>query len=316
MLIYLLFLNCEKRKMTFKPPNAARRLHAIGPVEELSETLRLAFDPSTDFEPIPIPNPNDWLAMHLEPGQTFNDFFKLKPKRPNSFKCRIYLQPFGDFSKGRSPSIERLWAYAAAYFKMDVEVLSPLTLSDYQVTTRINPFTRKRQILTKDVLDLLRKRLPEDGFCILALTMEDLYPQPSWNFCFGQASLVHRVGVFSFARYDPAFFGGERELNYQKILLWRSCKVLTHEAAHMFGLSHCIFFKCVINGSNHLEESDARPMHLCPVCLRKLHFSIQFDVLDRYRQLLLFYKTVRFEKEAQWVSNRLKNISHDLNPSF
>ncbi len=299
--------------MGFKPPNAARRRHAIGSVEGLSETLRLAFDPSSDFEPIPIPNPNDWLAMHLEPGQTFNDFIKLKPKQPNALQCKIYLQPFGDFPKGRSPSIERLWAYAAAYFKMDVKVLSPLTLSDFQVTTRINPFTRKRQILTKDVLDLLRKRLPDDGFCILALTMEDLYPQPSWNFCFGQASLVHRVGVFSFARYDPAFLGGERELNYQRILFWRSCKVMTHETAHMFGLSHCIFFKCVLNGSNHLEESDARPMHLCPVCLRKLHSSIQFDVLDRYHQLLRFYQALDFDKEAQWVSNRLKKISQNSN---
>lgn len=294
--------------MAFKPPNSTRRLQAIGSVEELSETLRLAFDPSTNFDPIPTPNSNDWLAIHLETGQTFNDFIKLKPKQPNTRQFRIYLQPFGDFPKGRSPSVERLRTYTAAFFQMDVEVLSPLTLSDYNVTTRINPFTRKRQILTKDVLDLLRKRLSDDEFCILALTMEDLYPQSSWNFCFGHVSLVHCVGIFSFARYDPAFFGGERELNYQRILFWRSCKVLTHEIAHMFGLSHCIFFKCVLNGSNHLEESDARPMHLCPVCLRKLHFSIQFDVLDRYRQLLRFYQTEGFEKEAQWVSNRLRNI--------
>jgi archaemetzincin len=35
--------------------------------------------------------------------------------------------------------------------------------------------------------------------------MEDLYPDPAWNFVFGQASLRERVEVFSFARYDPAF---------------------------------------------------------------------------------------------------------------
>jgi archaemetzincin len=33
--------------------------------------------------------------------------------------------------------------------------------------------------------------------------MEDLYPEPSWNFVFGQASLNERVGVYSFARYGP-----------------------------------------------------------------------------------------------------------------
>ena len=87
--------------------------------------------------------------------------------------------------------------------------------------------------------------------------MDDLYPEPSWNFVFGQASLGERVGVYSFARYDPAFYGEKRGEDYEKVLLWRSCKVLVHETAHMFGLRHCIYFKCVLNGSNHLKESDS-----------------------------------------------------------
>ena len=66
-----------------------------------------------------------------------------------------------------------------------------------------------------------------------------------------------------------------------------------------------------MNGSNLLQESDARPMHLCPVCLRKLQFSIGFDVVDRYRKLLIFYQKVGFEQEARWVSNRLKRILGD-----
>ena len=59
--------------------------------------------------------------------------------------------------------------------------------------------------------------------------MIDLYPQESWNYVFGQASLRDRVGVFSFARYDPAFFGGERAEGWQTLMLKRSCKVLAHE---------------------------------------------------------------------------------------
>jgi len=43
-----------------------------------------------------------------------------------------------------------------------------------------------------------------------------------------------------------------------------------------------------MNGSNHLAESDARPLHLCPVDLRKLQWSIGFDVVERYRRLLDF----------------------------
>ena len=144
-----------------------------------------------------------------------------------------------------------------------------------------------------------------------AITMEDLYPDPSWNFVFGQASLRDRVGVFSFARYDPAFYGEERGKDYQEILVRRTCKVLAHEIGHMFSLQHCIFFKCVMNGSNHLQESDARPLTLCPVCLRKLQFSIGFDVVDRYRKLLDFYQRAGFDPETQWVARRLKKIVGD-----
>lgn len=50
----------------------------------------------------------------------------------------------------------------------------------------------------------------------------------------------------------------------------RFLQVMTHEVCHMFGLKHCIWMQCLMNGSNHLEESDRRPPHLCPVCLRKL----------------------------------------------
>lgn len=103
----------------------------------------------------------------------------------------------------------------------------------------------------------------------------------------------------------------KREKDYEKILLRRSCKVLAHETGHMFGLKHCIYFKCALNGSNHLKESDSRPMHLCPVCLRKLQYGIGFDVVSRYRNLLQFYRKFGFEEETQWVIKRLRWIIED-----
>ena len=36
------------------------------------------------------------------------------------------------------------------------------------------------------------------------------------------------------------------------LTLRRSCKVLAHEACHMFGIEHCVWFRCLMNGSNHL----------------------------------------------------------------
>ena len=139
-------------------------------------------------------------------------------------------------------------------------------------------------------------------------TMEDLYPDPHWNFVFGQASLRDRVGVISFARYDPVFYGESRGSQYHQLFQWRSAKVLVHETAHMFSLAHCIYFKCVMNGSNHLQESDSRPMSLCPVCLRKLQSSILFDVVARYHLLRQFCSNVGFVDERDWVTRRLKKI--------
>jgi archaemetzincin len=138
--------------------------------------------------------------------------------------------------------------------------------------------------------------------------MEDLYPDPAWNFVFGQASPRDRVGVFSFARYNPEFYGEKAFPDHQENFLQRCCKVLAHETAHMFGLMHCIYFHCLENGSNHLQESDRRPFHFCPVCLRKLQYSIGFDVVDRYEHLAEFHGRVGFQDQADWVRRRLEEV--------
>jgi archaemetzincin len=215
----------------------------------------------------------------------------------------------GKFAEDEAPALARLRRFASAFFGMEVGVLPTVDLARSAITTRRNPYTRNTQLLTGDILALLRRRLPEDAYALLGITMEDLYPDPSWNFVFGQASLRHRVGVYSFARYDPRFYVETAPDEGQALLLRRSCKVLAHETAHMFGIQHCIYFRCLMNGSNHLAESDARPLHLCPVDLRKLYESVGFDVLDRYRRLLEFSQEVGFEDEARWLRRRITFIA-------
>lgn len=295
--------------MRFKPPGLDKQWQAIGNLNGLEEKLRKIFDPQFNFHPIPPPQPGDWLAVYPEAGQTFAEYIKSCPPRPTSTRCQIYLQPLGEFPAERSPALEILRDYGNIYFCLPIEILSALDFKNLSVTTRKNPFTGKQQILTTDLLNILINRLPHDAFSLLAITMEDLYPEPSWNFVFGQASLRHRVGVFSFARYDPAFYGQPRGKDYLHLLLKRSCKVLVHEIGHMFSLPHCIYFRCVMNGSNHLKESDSRPLHLCPVCLRKLYFNIGFNIEKRYEKLFNFYQHHGFNEEAEWVSQRFKRIS-------
>ncbi len=168
------------------------------------------------------------------------------------------------------------------------------------------PGLRRRQLLTGDLLDLLRANLPEHAFCYVGVTMEDLYPGPDWNYVFGQASLRDRVAVYSFVRYFPEFWG--EELSDSTLVMRRSLKVLAHETAHAFGLRHCTARLCVMNGSNHLEESDSRPLHLCPQDLRKLQWSVGFDVHERYRRLADLYLELGLVDDARWIDRRLEHI--------
>ena len=223
--------------LDFKPPGPAEQQRAIGSTKQLPVAFRRALLPEDNFLPIRMPKAGDWLASHPEAGQTFDDFRDSRSNRPDRRRNKIYLQPYGEFSKDKSPSLKQLQGYAAAYFAMEVMlVLPPQTFNTHDLTTRINSSTGRRQLLSADVLALLKKDLPDDAFCLLAITMKDLYPDPSWNYVFGQASLRARVGVFSFAGYHPAFYGGKEGKDSQKLLLRRSGRVLVHETAHMFGL--------------------------------------------------------------------------------
>ena len=78
-----------------------------------------------------------------------------------------------------------------------------------------------------------------------------------------------------------------------------------HETCHLFCLSHCVYYSCAMNGSNHLEEATRRPMFLCPICLLKLKTSgPDFDMKGRYIEMLQFFQKVEdenFVKAAHWL---------------
>jgi len=294
--------------MQFIVPDAAQRLGAAGPVSGLPETLRHALDPRDDFQPIAKPGSADWLAHHAETGQTFEQFLRARPNRPDKHRRTLYLLPLGNFGQGDALPLDELVRFTAVFFAGEARGLPPLDITRLRVASRRNPSTGQLQLLTSDLLDLLRNSLPDDAFALLGITMIDLYPDPHWNFVFGQASLSDRVGVYSFARYDPKFYGGAPAGNSRRLMLRRSCKVLAHETGHMFGIEHCIWYRCAMNGSNHLAEADARPIHLCPVDLRKLQWSVGFDVVGRYRQLREFDLQMGFDGEARWLEKRIRFI--------
>lgn len=293
----------------FERPSENARLNAIGNVYEESEFVRELFRPDADFAPIATPRRGDWLMFHREPGQTFDEYRYAGFARADEKRHTIYLLPLGEFPPDEAPPLERLREYAAAFFQTEVKVLPAYFPHDLEFDPRENEFTHKRQRLTRAILGWLHPRVPADALCLLAITMDDLYPDPKWNFVFGEATLEDRVGVYSFARYDPAFFGEKRSEAWRDVALRRAAKILAHETAHMFGLYHCIYFDCVVNGANSLEESDAQPLHACPVCLRKLRHALRFDPIARYRRLQEFYRAQKWFEDADWVERQLKRVN-------
>jgi archaemetzincin len=305
--------HADTRLAPFEVPNQRSRIDAIGPLDGLAPELQRAFTPDEQFAPIPTPTSRDWLAQHRESGQTYPEFARENPNRPNQQRSKIYFQPIGEFPPESSPDLNLLESFASAYFGLSVETLPAVEVNQRMIKIR-DRGVQPRQLLSTDVLRWLETRLPDDAYCLLAITMEDLYPDASWNFVFGQASLRDRVGVYSFVRYSPEFNGVPRNAATESLMLVRSCKVLAHETTHMFGVNHCVYFHCLLNGSNSMRETDEQPMHLCPMCLRKLQSSAQFDVVKRYETLLEFSNQAKWTDESAWLKNRIDFIQMNHQP--
>ena len=315
-LIVLLVVACGSDERVHKrdtkpepapPEKVEPRVAAIGSTSHLSPELQRAFDPNGDYVPMPTPRPGEWLAEHPEKPQSYDAFLNQDTRIPVAPRNVIYLLPIGDFPPS-APPLPALTKIVHAFFMLEVRVLPAVAVKDVAAKTRIHPSTKKRQLLAPDVLAWLTKRLPDDAFGLVAITMEDLYPEESWNFVFGMASLRERVGVQSFARQDPAFFGDPREDGWQQLALRRATWTLVHEIAHMFGLTHCTYWSCVVAGSNHQAEADSRPLHPCPVCLRKLHSSIKFDPAAREEALAKVLRELGITDEAEWSERRVQWI--------
>lgn len=268
------------------------------PLAEVPEAERCYF---SDFgvEKMPTPRPGDWLSEHRESGQTYTQFARFRQARPQG--NTIYLRPVGDMQGKFEPAR----AYCEVFFQRPVRGLAELPAGK----SRINASTEKRQLLVSDLVARMRPEFPADGLCQVAITNDDLYPQESWNYVFGQAWITQGIGVFSFARYDPAFFGDRRPPDWEKLRLRRSCKVVAHETSHLLGLAHCIDYNCLMNGANHLNELDSHSFFLCPVCLRKLRHRLQFDVAKRYRELAEYCRRYGLTEEAGWIERRLSQTS-------
>ena len=253
----------------------------------------------------------DWLASHPESGQTFAAYVASKPNRLTRQRDKLYVQPLGQFDEKQKKIVELSAEYLGIFFGCETELLDPLGLEVMpESARRVHPSWGVRQILSTHVLDeVLKPRVPHDAVAMIALTTSDLYPADDWNFVFGQASLHNRVGVWSLFRM------GDPDTEMAKVLS-RTLATASHETGHMFSMAHCIAYECSMCGSNGLEESDRRPMALCPECVAKVWWATKVDPVKRYRQLQAFCQKHGQPTEAAFFEKSLQALTVDDPPKM
>jgi archaemetzincin len=234
------------------------------------------------------PRPGEWLYVFREEGQTPEEYKKEVGRERKPQGTTIYIQPIGEVDPGFRRILRTMEEYATIFFRCKATLNEPIPIPH----THFN--RRRGQFNAEGILSLLKRRRPDDALAYIGVIEEDLYVE-GMNFVFGLASFDEGVGVYSLARY-----GTEVRMRTKRAL-----KVMVHEVCHILRMKHCVFYRCIVCGSNSLMESDRRPMHLCPVCLEKLEWRLGFDTKERYMELRDFYLRMGLEEEARFVTHRL-----------
>ncbi|KAE9367444.1 hypothetical protein N431DRAFT_428819 [Stipitochalara longipes BDJ] len=93
--------------------------------------------------------------------------------------------------------------------------------------------------------------------------------------------------------------------------LWlgRLCRTASHELGHCFGLDHCVYYACCMQGTASIIEDARQPPYLCPVDLQKVLYATGADESERYKRLEEFCgkfgEVQMFRALAAWIRGRI-----------
>jgi archaemetzincin len=195
------------------------------------------------FGPLPAPyNDLDWLATVKEEGQGFENYVEFVTTRSGRFKDKqspnrhtICLVPIVRKAEGGTewpecgPSLEELTRLTTLYFDRPVTILPSVTITVKSTKVGVwqcsdsKQFSGKGKIRLRAEADLgrcqmhvdplllelskMREQIPEHKehapFCLMGVTMMDLFSHDTDLFVAGMAAGESKVAVFSFHRYHP-----------------------------------------------------------------------------------------------------------------
>lgn len=91
--------------------------------------------------------------------------------------------------------------------------------------------------------------------------------------------------------------------------LGRVCRTASHELGHCFGIDHCVYYACAMQGTASVIEDARQPPYLCPVDLAKVLNATGADQKERYKALLAFCEKNEeahlFAAYGAWIRRRL-----------
>jgi len=232
---------------------------------------------------LPPPREGEWLSIFREPGETFAEYRAKRPVRGEGSRKRIYLLPAFTRPPEDPEALAALASLLAGFFGREcaVRLPEPLPIDAFRM--------ERRQFDVARLLPALERSLPDDALFLLAVTDRDLY-LGGLTHLFGWASMDRRCGIVSTARIAR----GAPPRQFRRRLL----ALAAHECSHMLSLAHCTFYRCLMNGSYDLAESDRRPFLLCPVCREKLCWNLGLDRKRRYQTLAARLESLGLPEEA------------------
>ncbi len=257
------------------------------------------------FKPMKVQE-GDWLDTQKEAGETFEQYLNSNPTLPTAERRTIYIQPIGTFTADQRRAIRLTADYLRAFYDLPVKLNSDRALGNVpKDKQRKIEYRNNLQIRTSYFLDdVLPKLLPKNAAALIAFTNYDLYPGDTWAFVFGQATFSERVGVWSLYQFSNP----SRKTAFD-LLLDRTLKVAMHETGHMFSMKHCTKYECLMSGTNHLAETDRRPLDDCPECMAKLAWAMNYDPAERYNQLAEFWTKNGRPDEARIMREKATAVS-------
>lgn len=283
--------------------------------------------------------------------QSFGEFLKTEKYLPTSERNVIYLLPFDKESRqsitkkrtadrevkttnqgcliqneGKKIVLDRISKFLEAFFCMPVKVLPALFLTagkkdatlkagKYNYSIAVHRSGKNNiRLDAMEIIAILEELRPKDGFCILGITSEDICEDPSDNAPLLGRATGDQVGVLSTCYHDKAVSQTQAK---SRDSLRALLNTAAHETMHMFGMDHCSYYSCIMNSwsdptadpSKHPEK--VAPLHLCPVDLRKLHYSVGFHCITRYKNLQKVHLDFGINEEVDWIQKILEIIEAD-----